>query len=148
MLCDGGHFALDSEQDRLLPSVEHFLTKPAEAPERKRRTRMQVQAVLQRYRAERSRWVHAAFEHCGGELDEQKAKMDSEIRALLRPEQRSRSALTAYTSQIPLAAAGEVRYRVCRCRCQPLGLAFRESGVNPELPRSGMRNEPRPEALA
>jgi len=50
----------------------------------------QVRAVLQRYRPERRRLVHAAFEHCGKELDEQKAKMDSEVRALLRPEQRTR----------------------------------------------------------
>lgn len=49
-----------------------------------------VRSILQRYRPERRRLVKAAFDQCGKALDEQKAQMDSEIRALLHPEQKPR----------------------------------------------------------
>jgi hypothetical protein len=49
-----------------------------------------VRGILQRYRPERRRLVKATFEQCGKALDEQKARMDSEIRVLLRPEQKPR----------------------------------------------------------
>jgi hypothetical protein len=49
-----------------------------------------VRAILQRYRPERRRLVRATFEQCGQPLHEQKLKMDGEIRALLRPDQRPR----------------------------------------------------------
>jgi Spy/CpxP family protein refolding chaperone len=49
-----------------------------------------VRSILLRYRPERRRLVRATFEQCGKAVDEQKAKMDSEIRSLLRPEQKPR----------------------------------------------------------
>jgi Spy/CpxP family protein refolding chaperone len=49
-----------------------------------------VRDILARYRPERRRLLRATFEQCGKAVDEQKAKMDSEIRELLRPEQKPR----------------------------------------------------------
>ena len=49
-----------------------------------------VRSILARYRPERRRLVRATFEQCGKPVDEQKAKMDAEIRSLLRPEQKPR----------------------------------------------------------
>jgi hypothetical protein len=49
-----------------------------------------IRGILLRYRPERRRLVRATFEQCGKPVDEQKAKMDSEIRSLLRPEQKPR----------------------------------------------------------
>lgn len=62
-----------------------------------------VRAILQRYRPERRRLVRAAFEQCGAALNEQKLKMDGEIRGLLRPEQRQRfeRLLRAQREQFP-----------------------------------------------
>lgn len=66
----------------------------------------QVRAILQRYRPERRNLLRAAFERCGKPLEEQKLKMDSEIRARLRPEQQPRfdALLEAQRERFPFAA--------------------------------------------
>lgn len=65
-----------------------------------------VRAVLQRYRPERRRLMRATFEQCGKPLEEQKTRMDSEIRALLRPEQHARfeALIKAQSEHFPFAA--------------------------------------------
>lgn len=66
-----------------------------------------VRAVLQRYRPERRRLVRTTFEQCGKSLEEQKARMDSEIRALLRPSQHTRfeALLKAQSEHFPFGSA-------------------------------------------
>jgi uncharacterized membrane protein len=49
-----------------------------------------VRAIFLRYRPERRRLLRAAFEQCGKPLIDHKAKMDAEIRALLRADQQAR----------------------------------------------------------
>lgn len=66
-----------------------------------------VRAVLQRYRPERRRLLRATFEQCGKPLEAQKARLDAEIRALLRPDQHARfeALLKAQRQHFPFAAA-------------------------------------------
>lgn len=49
-----------------------------------------VRAVLGKYRAPRRKLSREIMDRCGAPLRAQKAQMDQEIRALLRPEQQTR----------------------------------------------------------
>jgi hypothetical protein len=50
----------------------------------------QVRLIMSKYGQERRDLTRAMLDHCGDPLRAQKAQMDSEIRALLRPDQQSR----------------------------------------------------------
>ncbi len=49
-----------------------------------------VRGIMAKYGQERRELTHAMLDRCGAPLRAQKAQMDAEIRALLRPDQQSR----------------------------------------------------------
>jgi Spy/CpxP family protein refolding chaperone len=50
----------------------------------------QVRTIMNKYAAERRTLTREVMDRCGTPLREQKVRMDTEIRALLRPDQRAR----------------------------------------------------------
>jgi Spy/CpxP family protein refolding chaperone len=55
-----------------------------------REQRRQVRAIMERHRAENRDMTRAMFEQCGGDLQGLRARVDSEIRAVLSPPQQQR----------------------------------------------------------
>ena len=55
-----------------------------------REQRDQIEAIMQKYRPERNRLLRELSDNCGAPMKEHKQKIDSEIRALLNPDQQQR----------------------------------------------------------
>jgi hypothetical protein len=67
-----------------------------------------VRAILAKYGQERRALTRAMMDRCGDPLRAQKAQMDAEIRALLRPDQQSRYDALVKDSNSKIPASGSL----------------------------------------
>ena len=95
-------------EDRPGVGDAHRLEALASQLDLTREQRRQVRQIMERHREENRGLARAMFEKCGGELQDLRARVDAEIRAILTDEQARRfgELMEKRRSRFPLGAPG------------------------------------------
>ena len=107
------HLAAVLREDRSGMGDARRMAAVSDALDLKRQPRRQVREIMERHRNENRDLQRAMLEKCGGELQDLRARIDGEIRAVLTEQQakRFKELMDKRGSRFPLGGPGPRRHK-------------------------------------